>query len=88
MSAVRLKVARLGQKGLRTVITGLVKQVLQVLKKPENKTKIKKFKSLGQGVKGKSKIPIGYLSVKDWTRIINAAEFSRACEVVFQSNPS
>lgn len=51
MSAVQLKVAHLGQKGLRTVITGLVKQVLQVLKKPENRTKAKKYKSLVQGSK-------------------------------------
>ena len=65
MSAVLVKEAHLGQKGLRTVITGLVKQVLQVLKKPENRTKAKKYKSLVQGVKGMSEIPIGYPSIKE-----------------------
>lgn len=78
MSAVGVKVAQLGHNGLRTVVTELVKQVLQVPKKLKNRTKAKKNKSLVQGAKGISEISIG--SVKQWSGIINAAEFSRSCK--------
>lgn len=81
MSAVRLKVVQLGHKGLRTVITELVKQVVQVPKKLENRTKNrtkgKKNKSLVQGVKGIPKISIGFR--QECSEFINAAESSRAC---------
>lgn len=59
VSAVRLKVAQLSHKGLRTVVTEVVKQVLWVLKKLENRTKAKKNKSLVQGAEGISKISLG-----------------------------
>lgn len=49
LSAVGLKEAPLGLKALGTVITWLVKPVLQVLKKPENRTKAKKYKSVVLG---------------------------------------
>lgn len=58
-SAVRLKVAQLSHKGLRTVVTEVVKQVLQAPKKLENRTNAKKNKSLVQGAKGISKISLG-----------------------------
>lgn len=58
-SAVRLKVAQLSHKGLRTVVTEVVKQVLQAPKKLEHRTKAKQNKSLDQGAKGISKISLG-----------------------------
>lgn len=86
MSAVGLKVAHLGLMALRTVITGLVKQVLQVPKKPENRTKAKKYKSLVEEAKGMPKVLVGYHSIKDWRGIINATEFSRACKLFLQQS--
>lgn len=59
VSAVRLSVAQLSHAGLRTMVTELVKQVLQVPKKLENRTNAKKKNPLVQGVKGMLKMSIG-----------------------------
>lgn len=77
VSAVRLKVAHLGHKGLRILVTGLVKQVFQVLKKLENRTKAEKYKSLVQGAKTMSKVSVE----SHQSGIINAAELSRTCKL-------
>lgn len=71
--------AQPGHNGLRTVVTELVKQVLQVPKKLKNRAKAKKNKSSVQGARGISELSIG--SVKQWSGIISAAEFSRACKL-------
>ena len=66
--------AHLGHKGLRAV----VKQVLQVYKKPENRIKANKCKSQSEG----SKACPGYPEdlTEDWGGITDVAEVFGACK--------
>lgn len=84
--AVRLNVAQLSHKGLRTVVTGLVKQVLQVLKELENRTKAKKNKSLVQ-VSQRHARDIYRISLKIGVELLMQQNFLEPAHC-FTSNPS
>ena len=44
------------------------------------------YKSLVEEAKGMPKVLVGYHSIKDWSGIINATEFSRACKLFLQQS--